>query len=74
MTAPDFWLFPRLQWPGSAAEMRDALLYWIGAAPTTEGLSRLLNGNAGLIARLEVCDSDALGEAIRSRRAELRGE
>lgn len=73
MTAA-FWADPRLCWPGSAAEMRDALLWWIGAAPTSADLGRLLNRNADLIAQLDCAGSEAVDDAIRARREELKGE
>lgn len=69
-----FWSDPRLQWAGSAAEMRDALLYWIERAPTTADISRLLNCNANLIARVEIGDAKAIGDAAKARRQELKGE
>ena len=70
----DFWADPRLQWPGSADEMRDALLYHVAYAPDEDALARITGANAALYFRLPESDRRAVESAIFERREELRGE
>lgn len=70
----DFWAAPRLQWPGSAAEMRDALLYWIEQAPTMVDLKQLRLRNTDHLCALPRADFASVAAAIGKRLVELRRE
>lgn len=70
----DFWADPRLQWPGSADEMRDALLYFVADAPDESALAHIISANAALYFRLPESDRRAVESAIFARREGLRGK
>ena len=68
MTAPGFWTDPRLQWIEPPSMMREALLWWLDAAPSPADRMRLVNRNADHIHRLPESDRAQIEAAAQEER------